>query len=136
MKTQTLAILVVLSGCAPRVGEFSCEKTLWTSEVEVDCNAVARNLDLTEIMFGRGAREIPVLVFRDSKLPEGSFGNYDVRWGISLDCSGLSFGHEVLHKLELDEGVLTTFAHPQWKENGNYDLAQKYVNRAEPLNCK
>lgn len=131
-----LAFLVALSGCAPRLGEFSCENTLWTFESPVDCSSVARNLDLAEIMFGRGARAIPVLVVSERVLPEGAYGNYDVRWGVSLDCTGLSFGHEVLHKLELDEGVMMTFAHPQWEENGNANLTQTYVNRAVPLDCE
>ena len=127
--------LFLLSACAPAHGAFACDGTLWTFDLEPSCALVKANIDTAELMFGRVAREVRVTVVGDEHLGDGAFGNYDARWGIVLECSGLSFGHELLHKIELDEGKVFTFAHAGW-ENGNFDLAQSYVNRASPLRCR
>ena len=136
---SALPLLMLLAGCGPELEVTpACTETMpgWEFARAPRCGTIAHNVALAQrLLGGRWPENVRVRVAGEQQLPSGSFGNFDVRWGITLGCDGRSLVHEVLHQLEVERGVFTSFMHPGWATNGNDALDEQFELEAWPLRC-
>ena len=129
------ALLLVLAGCGPEAGAFTCPAAPgWSFELEPRCGVVRHNLEVAEQLLGEPLPSARVVVLEAARVGE-AFGNYDARWGITLGCDGLAYLHELMHLQELEAGQVLTFMHPDWSENGRADRDRLYETTAWRLGC-
>lgn len=152
MKHLILAIAVLLSGClgAPAFPnmDYLCDYaqtggyTEVYSQVELDCDAVKKDFELTEKIFIRHgtitSENFHFIVANqrfyvfDTYVFERWFtrvtGYADIVMGIQLEKTGGALLHEILHIYQLQRGILNTGLHKGWDTNGYDEMESEYFH--------